>query len=176
MTDQQRHAPEPGEFGPDFGRYIRLVPAGDILLYLSSQADELVRLLRALSDAEALVHHAPYTWSIKQVVGHINDCERIFGYRALRMARNDSTPRAGFDEQAFMQHANFDRWPLGDLLGEFESLRRSHIAMFRHLVPEAWQRQGTANEQPMSVRAFAYAIAGHAQHHLDILRKRLNQG
>jgi hypothetical protein len=165
--------PESTEYAPDFGKYIALIPEGDIPSYLESQLTEFLGLLRGLSESESLVHHSPYTWSIKQVVGHMSDSERIFGYRALRIARNDSTPLPSFDENAFVQAANFDRLPFAELLAEFELVRRSHLLLFRHLEPEAWLRSGTVSNHRASVRAFAYVIAGHAKHHLDILHKRL---
>jgi hypothetical protein len=165
--------PETNECGQGFGTYIRLVPDGDVLAFLESQLADLLKLAGGVSERESLVHHAPYTWSIRQVVGHMTDCERIFGYRALRIARNDATPLASFDENAFMQAANFDRLPIRELSDEFELVRRSHLCLFRHLEAEAWLRWGVVNNHPMTARAFVYAIAGHAKHHLDILHRRL---
>jgi hypothetical protein len=121
----------------------------------------------------ALTKHAPYTWTIKQVVGHITDCERVFAHRALWIARNNTTPLSGFDETEFMAAANFDRQPIPELVEEFEHVRKSHLLLFKHLTPEAWLRRGTVCEHAATVRAFAWAIAGHAKHHLDILHKRL---
>lgn len=165
--------PEPGEYSPGVEKYVQLVPAGNPLATLAAQAEQLTRLIGELSDAEALVRHAPYTWSIKQVVGHLTDCERVFGYRAMRLARNDATPLPSFDENAYMQAANFDRWPLGELLAEFDALRRSHVLMFRHLEADAWLRSGVVNGHPMTARAVVFVMAGHMAHHLTILRQRL---
>lgn len=173
MTSPTVDRPDATEYSPAVADYIRLVPAGDILEILSLQREELAKLVGPLNDAQALVHHPPYTWSIKQVVGHLTDCERIFGYRAMRLARHDSTPLASFDENAYMALADFDRCPLGELLAEFELLRRSHLKLFRHLTPQAWLYCGTVNNHPMTARAVACVMAGHAQHHLNILRKRL---
>jgi hypothetical protein len=105
----------------------------------------------------------------------VTDCERIFGYRAMRIARGDTTPLPVFDDQAYVRVANFDRRPLSALLAEFDALRRSHILMLRYLEPETWLHCGVVNGGPMSVRAMAYSIAGHARHHLDILHKRLGK-
>lgn len=165
--------PEASEYAADFGKYIQLVPAGDIQALLATQLADLLALVSGLSDQQSLVHHAPYTWSIKQVVGHITDCERIFGYRALRIARGDGTPLASFDENEYMRMSNFDRCPFAELLDEYANVRRSHLAMFKHLEPEAWLRRGVVNGHPATTRAFAYAIAGHTQHHLNILHRRL---
>ena len=173
MSNPPVGRPGANEYAAEFGKYIELVPDGDILSLLTSQLAELLKLLSGLSAQQSLVHHAPYTWSIRQVVGHMSDCERVFGYRALRFARNDTTPLATFDETAFMQAANFDRWPLEELLREFEHVRRSNLLLLAHLEPQAWQRAGVALDHPATVRAMAYVMAGHVKHHLDILRRRL---
>jgi hypothetical protein len=176
MSHPAATRPDPSEYAADFGKYIQLVPAGDIQAFLATQLADLLALLSGLSDEQSLVHHAPYTWSIKQVVGHVTDCERIFGYRALRIARGDATPLASFDENEYMRNSNFDRCPFIELLDEFANIRRSHLAMFKHLEPEAWLRRGVVRDHPATARAFAYAIAGHAKHHLDILHRRLAVG
>jgi len=167
--------PDVTEYAPAFGKYVQLALADDIQVFLADQLAEMMGLLSSLAERESLVLHAPYTWSIKQVVGHIIDCERVFGYRALWIARNDKTPLPSFDENAFMQAAAFNRWPFEELLAEFEHLRQSHLLMFRHLEPEAWQRRGVVNDHPATARAFAYVIGGHAKHHLDILHRRLRR-
>jgi DinB superfamily len=173
MATQRIARPDESEYAPHFGMYIRLAPDGDLLSFLEFQLADLLGLLRGLPDRQSLAHHAPYTWSIRQVVGHITDCERVFGHRALWIARGDASPLAKFDENAFMRACNFDLWPLEELLAEFECVRRSHLLMFRHLEPDAWLRRGTVSGHPATARAFAYVIAGHAKHHLDILHGRL---
>lgn len=173
MIDPALSSPEVSEYGDAFAKYVRLMPEGDIRSFLDLQLIEMVDLLRPVPEHESLVRHPPYTWSIRQAVGHITDCERVFGYRALRMARGDATPLATFDEHAFMEHAGFDRCLLSELVTEFELVRRSHLLMFQQLEPAAWLRRGTVCGQPASVRAFAHVIGGHAQHHLEILRRRL---
>lgn len=165
--------PEASEYAPYYGKYIALVPEGDILALLEAQLTDILAPLRGLSETEANTRHPPYTWSIKEVVGHLIDSERVFGYRALRFARNDATPLAGFDENAYVPAAGFDALPLTELLAELEVVRRSHLWLFRHLPEEAWQRTGIANESRVSVRALAWILAGHVQHHGAILRKRL---
>jgi hypothetical protein len=127
-----------------------------------------------VSESNASVCHPPYTWTIKQVVGHLTDSERVFGYRALRFARGDATPLPGFDENAYAKAIRLDHIPLGDLVAELASLRQSHVRFFEHLSDEAWQRRGIANNDPVSVRALAYILVGHERHHSLIVRKRLS--
>jgi hypothetical protein len=165
--------PEPGEYAANFGKYVALVPEDDIVPAMEKELEQTLTLLRGVPEKEALVHHAPYTWSIKEVVGHVADTERIFGYRALRIARGDTTPLPGFDENVYARAAAFDRCPLRELIAEFEVVRRSHLWLFRHLPDEAWTRKGVANDNSISVRAIAYNILGHERHHAAIVRKRL---
>lgn len=173
MTGPDLIRPAADEYSTEMGNYIRLVPDGSLLAHLESQLAEVVRLIGTLNDDDALVQHAPYTWSIKQVIGHMIDSERVFGYRAMRLARNDATPLPGFDENAFMLHSDFDACPIADLLTEFESLRRSHVLMLRHFSAEAWTRRGVVNDHLVTARAMAHVLAGHAEHHARILQKRL---
>jgi hypothetical protein len=169
------HRPDPSEFASSYANYVALVPEDDILTAMRSDLSEVVSFLSGVPEAEACRRHPPYTWSVKEVVGHVTDAERIFGYRALRFARSDTTPLPGFDENAYAQVAGFDRQPLRDLVAEFDFVRRSHLALFEHLDDVAWTRGGTANGQGISVRALAYIIVGHQRHHVAILRRRLSQ-
>jgi hypothetical protein len=165
--------PQPSEYSGFNAAYVALATDHDILAALGTQLDEALTLLSGLSEKVANTRHAPYTWSVKQVVGHITDAEREFGHRAFRFARNDPTPLPGFDENPYVANAPFEACPLSDLLSEFEWVRRANQAMLRRLPPEAWTRTGVANGSPVTVRALAYILVGHARHHLTILRKRL---
>jgi len=167
--------PEPTEYAPFYATYVKLVPEGDILTTLETQLVEMLDLLRPVSEVESLVRHAPYTWSTRQVVGHMTDAERVFAYRALRFSRGDETPLASFDEDAYTNAGGFDRFPLADLLGEFESTRRSNLFLFQHLSPDAWARGGQASGKHVTVLALAHILAGHAFHHTAILKKRLGE-
>ena len=175
MANRMPSRPQPYEYAAAFEAYIKLVPECDILERLDQQIEGTLTLLRDVSESEAETRHAPYTWSIKEVVGHLIDCERIFGGRALRFARHDPTELPGFDENHYVRHAGFDSRPLGSLAQEFEFVRRSHILFFRGLDDEAWLRSGVANGHSVSVRALASIIAGHERHHVNILRKRLSR-
>lgn len=165
--------PAPADFAPYYGKYLGLVPEDDVLLTLGSQLDEVLPVLRAIPEATGNVRHPPYTWSIKQVIGHLSDCERVFGYRALRFARGDRTPLPGFEENDYAREGDFDRVPLADLVSEFEVLRRSHVGLFRNLPTAAWDRAGEANGTRVTVRALAFILVGHVRHHMAIVRKRL---
>jgi hypothetical protein len=168
-------APEATQDAAPFAPYLRLVPSGNILVHMERQLEETVALLRDLSEAEAETRHAPYTWSIKEVVGHLIDAERIFGYRALRFARRDRTELPGFEENDYVRNARFDARSLGSLVEEFELVRRSHLLFFRGLDEEAWDQSGVANGYPIKVRTLAAVIVGHTSHHGAILRKRLSR-
>jgi hypothetical protein len=167
--------PDASEYSPYHELYISQVPEEDILEAMRSELAQPLSFLANLPESEACVCHPPYTWTIKQVVGHLIDCERIFGYRALRFARGDSTPLPGFDENAYAKTAHHDGIPLRDLVAEFANLRRSHVAFFEHLPVEAWQRRGMANNAAVSVHAVAYILVGHERHHAAIMRKRLSK-
>jgi DinB superfamily len=166
--------PDPTEYAPYYGKYLTLVPDDDILAALEKELGATLTLLGSVPEEQACVHHPPYTWSIKEVVGHLIDSERVFGYRALRIARADATPLAGFDENAYARAAEFDLHPLTELTAEFEAVRRSHLWLFRHLTEAAWSRRGVANNNDVSVRALAYILVGHERHHTAIIRRRLS--
>lgn len=167
--------PDPSEYAPYFGKYITLPSDGDILQFLESQLTDYKKLLANLSDADSLVLRAPYTWTIKQVVGHVSDCERVFGHRALWIARKHPAPLSSFDENEFMRNVDFNRFPFSEILAEFESVRRSQILLLKHLPSDAWLTRGLINQHHTTVRAVAYVLAGHAQHHLNILHNRLGR-
>ncbi len=120
--------------------------------------------------------YAPGKWSVKQVVGHLCDGERVFAYRALRFARADRTPLPGFDETLWVPEGNFDARPIDDLALEYRAVRSASIALFASLAPEALARIGVANDTPMSVRALAWTIAGHELHHRGLLIERYGLG
>jgi hypothetical protein len=165
--------PADGEFDPYYARYIRRVPPGsDIVALLAEQRESTSALLGAIPDERGSFRYQPGKWSVKEVIGHLSDCERIFAYRALRFARGDETPLPGFDENDYVPAGRFDDLDLDSLIEEWVVVRKASVAMFGALSPEAWTRRGVANGVPISVRALAYIIAGHVHHHLDTLRTR----
>ncbi|MBX9788285.1 MAG: DinB family protein [Pirellulales bacterium] len=145
--------PTAGQYASEFGKYISLVPDGDVRQLLAEQAGDLLRLLGRVCESGSLVRHAPYTWSVKQVLGHITDCERVFGHRAHWIARGGAAPLVTFDEQAFMEVAAFDRWPFVELVDEFQCVRRAHMLLFEHLEPGGWLRTGVVNDHPATAAA-----------------------
>lgn len=164
--------PDESEHAPYYSRYISLVPDGDVVSALSSQIAPTLALLRSLSEVKERYRYAPGKWSVREMVGHLSDAERVFGYRALRFARGDSTPLPGFDENAFVANAKFDALPLAQLCDELEAVRAASVALFDSLDAEEWMRRGTANDKVMSVRAAAWVAAGHELHHMELLRTR----
>jgi hypothetical protein len=164
--------PDSTEYAPYFDKYISLAPEGEILERLGVQIESTLSLIRGLSAAQGDHRYAPDKWSVKEVIGHLIDTERIFAYRALRFARNDATPLPGFDENAFVANADFGSRSLADLAEEFECTRRSNVYLFKNLDLGASLRRGVSNNNELSVRAIAYIIAGHELHHVGILRTR----
>ena len=172
MPDLLIARPDASEHAPYYSRYVDLVPSGDILTTIATQIDGTLAELRKVSEADSLKRYAPGKWSIREVMGHMIDTERVFAYRALRFARGDRKNLLSFEQDEYVATAQFDRRPWAGLLEEFEAVRRSNLLMFRALDDEAWARQGVANGNPMSVRAAAYVIAGHELHHMNVLREK----
>ncbi|HEX9565737.1 MAG TPA: DinB family protein [Gemmatimonadaceae bacterium] len=172
LEDTRAARPEADEYAPYYGTYIGKVGDGDIVRALAGQIGETLALLESIPESKAGHRYAEGKWSIREVIGHLCDAERIFGYRALRFARGDATPLPGFDEKSFVANARFDERSLTSMADELDAVRRASIVLFDGLFPEEWLRRGTSNGQTMSVRAFAWIAAGHERHHLDILRTR----
>lgn len=173
MTVRTSTRPSTAEYAEYYGRYIDRVPNGDIIDLLQNQIDEFTCVLGAASEEQAGVLHDPYTWTIKQVVGHMIDVERVFGYRAHRFACDDLRPILGMEQNDFVDSLDYESPLLGDLVVEMEHARRSNCSFLRRIPETAWSRTGTADGNVMSVRAIAYCLVGHAIHHLEIIKKRL---
>lgn len=176
MTQSVFHPPEDTEYLSYYSRYINLVPEGDILTTLLRQNEATMALLRGLSESQGGFRYAPGKWSIKELVAHVSDAERIFADRALRFARADETPLPGFEENDYVRNGSFDRFQLVDIVTGFENVRRSTVSLFRLMTKEATTRRGKANNAEISVRALAWVIAGHEIHHLNVLRTRYLEG
>jgi uncharacterized damage-inducible protein DinB len=172
MTTISIPRPAAGEAAPFYHGYIAKVPGDNIGEQLAAQLDEVARLFAPLDDSSAVARYAPGKWSIKEVLGHLTDAERIYAYRLLRIARSDATPLAGFDENAYVPAGRFDERKLATLLQEFHAARLSTLALVDGIPAAAWSREGQASGKTVSARALAYIIVGHLTHHLGILRER----
>ncbi len=152
------------------------MPEGDIVDLLEGQFEDTYRLLTGLSDAQAMHRYADGKWSVKEVIGHLCDSERVFAYRALRIGRGDTTPLPGFDQDPYVPAGQFDARTMQSIADEFRTVRAATLSLLRALPVDAVARSGTASEVKVSVRALAYIIAGHERHHVALLRERYGLG
>jgi uncharacterized damage-inducible protein DinB len=166
------HRPTPEEFAPYYATYIDLVPEGDLIETLERQLAETTALLAAVPEERSRFRYAEGKWTLAEVVGHINDTERIFAYRALRVGREDATPLASFDQDPYVVTSPAARMSLKELSEEFNAIRRASIVLLRNFDEAAWMRRGTASGKTVSARALGWMIAGHELHHRKILRER----
>ncbi len=164
--------PESDEFDSYYQRYVSLVNDGNIISTLKNQIAETTDLLNKIDAEKADFRYAPEKWSVKELVGHVIDTERIFAYRALRIARGDQTPIEGYEQDDYIKNAEFAKCSLVDLAEELSLIRRANVLMFQNLSQTAWHRRGTANGKEISVRALAYILAGHEIYHVNILKER----
>jgi hypothetical protein len=164
--------PQAGEYAPYYDRYISLVDSNDIVAAFEDQRRQTLLLLCGRSEADGDIRYAPDKWTLKEVLGHLNDTERIMSYRALRIARGDQTPIEGYEQDDYVRNGPFARLPLADLIDDYIAVRRATISLFRNLDEAAWSRRGVANKNEITVRALAYVIAGHELHHRRILEEK----
>ena len=165
--------PGAGEYAAAFAHYVaRIADDEDIVAVLASQLDQFLASLHGIPEFRGDYRYAPGKWSLKEVIGHLSDTERVFAYRALRIGRGDTTPLPSFDDQAYVAEVRAGERTVADLAAEWGHVRRATLALFAHLPGAAWQRRGTASDQPISVRALAYIIAGHVRHHVEVLEAR----
>lgn len=164
--------PAADEFAPYYGKYIAKLPAGDLLAQLESQAAVTARLLAATDESRGSFRYAEGKWSVKEVIGHLIDAERVFAYRALRFGRSDTTELPGFEENLYVHAGHFERRTLANLAAELAAVRTTTLMLFRGFDDAALLCRGAANGQPVSVRALAAIIAGHELHHMGLLRER----
>ena len=164
--------PDPSEYAQYAAEYVSRVPDGNVLDMLERQIEETAALVRGLAPGMEDKRYAPEKWSIREIIGHLSDAERVFSQRAFRFSRCDATPLPGFDENEYVREAPFSRIPVQDLLSELVHLRQATLYLYRSLDDEALMRRGVANGIETSVRALAFIIAGHEHHHLEVLRTR----
>ena len=172
MASSLRTRPESSEYAPFYHGYVASVPEGDVVALMRSSGRELLDTVSSIPEDRGGFRYGEGKWSIREVLGHMIDAERIFTYRALRIARGDTTPLASFDENEYVKTAGSDARPLSNLARELGAVREASVQLFESFPDEAWGRSGVASGKNISVRALAYITAGHTMHHLGILRER----
>jgi hypothetical protein len=163
--------PAPSEAAPYYFTYIDRVESDDIVNVLETQLDGTIGFLSAVSEEKSFHRYAPDKWSLRELLNHVNDTERLFVFRALWFARGFEEPLPSFDQNIAVAGAGADAVPWEDLVKEFRSIRQATLAFFRSLPPDAWSRAGIASGNPFTVRALAFITAGHVAHHLDVIRR-----
>lgn len=167
------HRPAAGDYDPGAGGYVELAPdITDALPQFTEQRDAVAARFSSLTETVAGYRYAPGKWTVRELLGHLCDAERIFAYRLLRIARGDQTPLSGFDENTYVPAGAFDRRSVGELIAEWAVVRDGTIAVVRGIPGEGWARRGVANGRSVTAPALAYIIVGHVEHHLRILKDR----
>jgi uncharacterized damage-inducible protein DinB len=164
--------PEPTEYAEFYATYVSKVPGSDVLGVLESQRVQMLQLFAGLSERDGSFRYAPGKWTVKEVLGHVTDSERIFTYRALRIARGDQTPLPGFEQDDFVKNGAFSERTLSGLADEFALVRAASLALFRSFPEPTWPRRGVVSQKEVTVRALAFITAGHQIHHRLILEER----
>ena len=168
--------PQTNEAAIDYFRYIDLARTDDIVSLLKQQFSEMMPLLERITEEQSLHSYAPDKWTIRQLLNHLNDGERLFLSRALWFARGFTDPLPGFDQDVAVAGSNANDTSWADLVDEYRTVRLATISFFRNLAPEAWSKTGVANGNPFTVNAVAYIIAGHVAHHMNVLKERYLEG
>ena len=168
--------PGTGDYGAFYEGYIRLVPEGNLIDILRKQGQETLGLLEEITEEQSRFAYAPGKWTIKEMIGHLGDAERIMSYRLLRTARGDQTPLAGFEEDSYVQEAAFDRLPFAKWRNDWRLIRESTVALLEGLADEVWDRRCVMNGVETTALAVACIIAGHERHHLNVLHERYLNG
>jgi hypothetical protein len=164
--------PDTSEYAPYFIPFVQLVPEGSLIDIYERQTESALALLQAVDEERQLFRYAEGKWTLKEVLGHIIDSDRIFSYRILRVGRGDPTALPGFDENLFTAGSNYNDRPWSDLLKEYEAVHRSTLCLYRGLANEAWTRQGTVSQVETTARALAYAGLGHELRHVETIRTK----
>jgi hypothetical protein len=164
--------PQPDEAASYYFRYIDLVSDGNILQVLRTQMEEALSLFSGISEEKSLHRYQPEKWSIRELLGHINDAERVFTYRALTFARGDAGPLPGFDQDPWVSSAHADSYTWASHVEDFQAVRLATLTMLRNVSPEVWMRRGVASDNPFTVRALGFIVAGHAAHHLSVMKDK----
>ena len=172
MATTARARPDATEFAPFYAAYVAVVPDGDVVDTMRQSGRTIGTTLASVAESRGGFRYAAEKWSVREVVGHMIDAERIFAYRALRLARADATPLPGFEENDYVRTAGSDARTLANLTDELRIVREGTVRMYESFPDVAWTRRGVVNGREVSVRALAYITTGHALHHLEVLRTR----
>lgn len=164
--------PQSTEAAPYYFTYINQVKSDDPVAAMESQLDESLRFFSGISEEKSLYRYAPEKWSIRQMLSHVSDAERLFSFRSMWFARGFDSPLPSFDQNVAVATAEADRLPWATHIEEFRSVRQASISLFRNMPADAWMRKGVASGNPFTVRALAFMVAGHLTHHIAILRER----
>jgi hypothetical protein len=164
--------PQPAEYDPYYEKYISLVPEEDVVEVLARQRKELSQMFHHVSDSVGTFAYAEGKWTVKEVLSHLIDGERMFAYRVFRIARGDMTPIEGFEQDGYIENSHANRRSISELLDEFKLLRKANVMFFKNLEADDWTRVGIANNVEVSVRSLAWIMAGHIRHHVAILQER----
>jgi hypothetical protein len=164
--------PQPNEAASDYSLYIDRVKSDDVVAELTTQFDETIAFLSRISEEQSLHRYAPDKWSIRELLGHVNDGERVFMFRAMWFARGFDGPLPSFDQEIGFKAAESDKVSWASHIEEFRAIRASTLAFVRNLPEDAWLRSGIASDNPVTVRALVYIVAGHLSHHVSVLRER----
>lgn len=164
--------PQETEYAPFYAHYVTLADTDDVLSRLKLQGDELVQFYYQLPKEKIDFAYAPGKWTPKQLLGHLNDAERVFSYRAMRIARGEQINLPGFDQDDYVDSGRFEQRSLGNLVDEFKYLRLSNLHLYQSFTEDDLVQTGTASGEVTSVRALLHISAGHVQHHLNIIRER----
>ncbi|MEP7074415.1 MAG: DinB family protein [Acidobacteriota bacterium] len=164
--------PEASEYGPYYEKYVSLVTEWDLLGVLEQQPAELDSLVGGLDEEKGKFAYAEGKWTVKEVISHVIDGERIFAYRVLRISRGDENPIEGFDQDGYIENSYANERTFRDLLDELSESRHANLRMLRNLREDGWKRMGTASGSPISVRGLGYIMAGHVRHHVNIFRNQ----
>jgi hypothetical protein len=164
--------PAANEAAPFYSTYIDRIASDDVLATLEAQRHTTLSVIANITEEKSLHRYAPDKWSIRQLLNHVSDAERVFLYRALWFARGYDTPLPGFDQNIAVPHAAADQFSWSSHVADFNAVRAATLTFFRNLPDDAWSRTGIASDNPVSVRALAYIIAGHVAHHVAILEDR----
>ncbi len=164
--------PADSEYAPFYRGYVALVTESDLIGVLASQGEELRRFAGGVARERETFAYGPGKWTVRQVLGHLVDAERVFGYRAFCLGRGEAASLPGFDENAYVTRSNSAQRAVADLADEFAAVRQANVVALRQIDDAGWRHVGTANGKPISTRALGFVMAGHVRHHLNVLREK----